>query len=83
MHLYLFRKKVITSFVALLSLLTIATAQKPKKPTSGELYHKIERLGFLGSALYVAAHADDDNTRLISYLANETKAYTTYLSLTR
>ena len=43
----------------------------------------MEKLGFLGSVLYVAAHPDDENTRLISYLANDKKAHTTYLSLTR
>jgi len=37
----------------------------------------------LGSALYVAAHPDDENTRLISYLSNEKKVNTTYLSMTR
>jgi LmbE family N-acetylglucosaminyl deacetylase len=58
-------------------------AQTPKKPTSGEIYQMMEKLGFLGSVLYIAAHPDDENTRLISYLANEKKANTTYLSLTR
>jgi len=57
--------------------------QAPRKYTSGEIYQKIEKLGFLGSVLYVAAHPDDENTRMISYLANERKAHTTYLSLTR
>jgi len=37
----------------------------------------------LGKALYVAAHPDDENTRLISYLSNHVKAKTAYLSLTR
>ncbi|KAG1658288.1 hypothetical protein GQR58_023053 [Nymphon striatum] len=37
----------------------------------------------VGKALYVAAHPDDENTRLISYLSNNTKAKTAYLSLTR
>ena len=47
-------------------------------------YHEaIQKLNFLGSALYVAAHPDDENTRLIAYLANEVKANTAYLSMTR
>lgn len=53
------------------------------KPTSAEIYHKLEKLNFLGSALYIAAHPDDENTRLISFLANDIKARTGYLSLTR
>ncbi|RXJ50257.1 PIG-L family deacetylase [Gelidibacter gilvus] len=60
-----------------------AQAQQPKKPTSSEIYQAIEKLNFLGSVLYVAAHPDDENTRLISHMANEVKARTAYLSLTR
>ena len=37
----------------------------------------------LGTVLYVAAHPDDENTRLISYFSNERKVRTAYLSLTR
>lgn len=58
-------------------------AQQPKKPTSSELYEAIEKLNFLGSVLYVAAHPDDENTRLISHISNAVKAQTAYLSLTR
>ncbi|MEM8763427.1 MAG: PIG-L family deacetylase [Bacteroidota bacterium] len=58
-------------------------AQSLKSPTSAELHHKLQKLNFLGTALYVAAHPDDENTRLIAYLSNHTKAHTTYLSLTR
>ena len=58
-------------------------SQKPKQLNSGEIYHALQKLNFLGTALYVAAHPDDENTRLISYLSNEVKANTAYLSLTR
>jgi LmbE family N-acetylglucosaminyl deacetylase len=58
-------------------------AQKPPKLTSVEIYNQIQKLNFLGSVLYIAAHPDDENTRLISYLANDKKARTAYLSLTR
>tara|TARA_R110002049_G_scaffold263086_18_gene439190 strand:+ start:1705 stop:4203 length:2499 start_codon:yes stop_codon:yes gene_type:complete len=61
----------------------LGTAQIPKKNSSSEIYHSIQKLNFLGSALYIAAHPDDENTRLISYLSNEVKAKTAYLSLTR
>ena len=60
-----------------------ATAQQPKKPTSSEIFHSIEKLNFLGSVLYVAAHPDDENTKLIAHMANAAKARTAYLSLTR
>ena len=60
-----------------------ATAQAPKKPTASEIYHELQKLNFVGSALYIAAHPDDENTRLISYLVNDVHANTAYLSLTR
>lgn len=66
-------------FTALLNL----QAQMPEKLTSAEIYADIQKLNFLGSALYVAAHPDDENTRLISWLSNYRKAETTYMSLTR
>lgn len=37
----------------------------------------------MGSVLYVAAHPDDENTRLITWLANEKKLNSAYFSFTR
>jgi len=67
------------------SLFALSTlnAQTPKISSSTDIYHSIEKLNFLGTALYIAAHPDDENTRLIAYLANSVKARTGYLSLTR
>jgi len=59
------------------------TAQQPQKPNAVEIYNQIQKLNFLGSVLYIAAHPDDENTKLISYLSNEKMARTGYLSLTR
>jgi LmbE family N-acetylglucosaminyl deacetylase len=70
----------------LLSFLLISIsifAQKPQKLNSAQIYEKIQKLNFLGTALYIAAHPDDENTRLIAYLSNKVKARTGYLSLTR
>ncbi|TRZ43474.1 PIG-L family deacetylase [Robertkochia solimangrovi] len=58
-------------------------AQRPEAQSSAEIYQSIKKLNFLGTALYLAAHPDDENTRLISYLSNELHARTAYLSLTR
>lgn len=58
-------------------------AQQPHKPNAVELYNQIQKVNFLGSVLYIAAHPDDENTRLITYLSNDVKAQTGYLSLTR
>ena len=57
--------------------------QQPTKPTAVDIYNQIQKLNFLGTVLYIAAHPDDENTRLISYMANGQKARTGYLSLTR
>ncbi|MGJ8593155.1 MAG: PIG-L family deacetylase [Aquaticitalea sp.] len=72
-----------TLLLLALSFYYSVQAQQPKKPTASEIYESIEKLNFLGSVLYVAAHPDDENTRLISYMANDVKARTAYLSLTR
>lgn len=75
--------KKTTLFLFILGVCSSLWAQKPAKLTASEIYHEIQKLNFLGSVLYVAAHPDDENTRLISYMANHQKARTAYLSLTR
>lgn len=66
-----------------LLLLSFSYAQTPKTSSPSDIYHSIQKLNFLGSALYIAAHPDDENTRLISFLSNKVHARTGYLSLTR
>lgn len=44
---------------------------------------KLQKLGTSTSVLYIAAHPDDENTRLLSYISNELHLRTAYLSLTR
>jgi len=72
-------------FCLLLFISTIFSlkAQQPTKLNSSEIYEAVQKLNILGSVLYIAAHPDDENTRLISYMSNEVKARTAYLSLTR
>lgn len=62
---------------------SVINAQAPKKKNSGEIYQSIKKLNFLGTVLYLAAHPDDENTRMISYFSNHMHARTAYLSLTR
>ena len=50
---------------------------------SSQLYHQLLQLRETKRVLYVAAHPDDENTRLIAYLANGEHASVAYLSLTR
>lgn len=70
-------------FIGMLFLINTTFAQKPVQASSSEIYHSLQKLNFLGTALYIAAHPDDENTRLISYLSNGIHARTGYLSLTR
>lgn len=70
----------------LLSVLLSAkllSAQSPASYTSADIYLQIKKLNVLGSVLYVAAHPDDENTRLIAWLSKERLVRTGYLSLTR
>jgi LmbE family N-acetylglucosaminyl deacetylase len=58
-------------------------AQAPESWTSAQMYQAVKKLNVLGSVLYVAAHPDDENTRLITYLSKDKLYRTGYLSLTR
>jgi LmbE family N-acetylglucosaminyl deacetylase len=77
------RKLFLKSLFLFFLSMQIANAQKPEKPSSAKIYDEIQKLNFLGTVLYIAAHPDDENTRLISYMANNVHARTGYLSLTR
>lgn len=60
------------------------SAQRPPaQPNAAEILHKMQKLNVLGSVLYIVAHPDDENTRLITWLANGKKVRTGNLSLTR
>ena len=59
-------------------------AQAQYKPlTQSQAMAEMERFGSGKRVLYMAAHPDDENTRLIAWLSNALDAETTYLSLTR
>jgi LmbE family N-acetylglucosaminyl deacetylase len=51
--------------------------------TSADIYLGLRKLNVLGSVLYIAAHPDDENTRLLAYLSKDRLYRTGYLSLTR
>ena len=59
------------------------SAQPPQSWTSADMYLAIRKLNVLGSVLYLAAHPDDENTRLIAYFSKDKMYRTGYLSLTR
>jgi LmbE family N-acetylglucosaminyl deacetylase len=69
--------------IASLFLQFYSSAQTTTELTSSEIVLNLKKLNTVGSVLYVAAHPDDENTRLLGYLAKERKLRTGYLSLTR
>lgn len=70
-------------FWTLLMLPLLATAQPSQQSDAAQIKLKLKKLNVLASVLYVAAHPDDENTRVITYLSNDQLATTAYLSLTR
>jgi LmbE family N-acetylglucosaminyl deacetylase len=65
------------------SFIQITFAQTPKTYSSSQIFQQIKKLDVLASVLYVAAHPDDENTRLLAFLANDKLYRTGYLSMTR
>jgi len=58
-------------------------AQQVRPAKSSEIYREIKTLKHLPKVLYLAAHPDDENTGLLSWLINDQNVETAYLSLTR
>lgn len=71
------------SFALLFLFSCLSAWSQPRQPNAAEIKVRLKKLNVLGSVLYVAAHPDDENTRVIAYLANERLASTAYLSMTR
>ncbi len=70
---------------AILVVLTgvAALAQQVRPLPQAQLYGELRKLQSFTSVLYVAAHPDDENTRLLSWLARGQHIRTAYVSLTR
>lgn len=79
MHKLLLFLFIIVSIV----LSSASKAQIPQSLSSSDIVSGLKKLNVLGSVLYVAAHPDDENTRLLAYFAKEKMYRTGYLSLTR
>ncbi|HEV2720377.1 MAG TPA: PIG-L family deacetylase, partial [Thermoanaerobaculia bacterium] len=68
----------------LLLLLFAATAARAAQPIdAAQLQLALKKLTVVGTAMYVAAHPDDENTALIAYLGNERLYRTVYCAMTR
>jgi len=75
-------KKIIYLLSLLLLFSSLFQAQN-NASSPGEILGGLQKLKIVGSVLYIAAHPDDENTRLLSYMASERKIRTGYLSITR
>ncbi|HET6255051.1 MAG TPA: PIG-L family deacetylase [Puia sp.] len=75
--------KVLALFLACLAGGAGGFAQGPATVTSADIYLRLKKLNVLGTVLYVAAHPDDENSRLIAYMAKGRLYRTGYLSMTR
>lgn len=75
-------KKIFSILLCCLSG-SVLHAQQFRPMSSTEIYDKLQQLNVLGTVMYMAAHPDDENTRLISYLVHHDHIRTIYLSLTR
>lgn len=60
-----------------------STAQPPVAYSASDIYLGLKKLKVLGSVLYLAAHPDDENTRLLAYLSKDRLYRTGYMSMTR
>jgi LmbE family N-acetylglucosaminyl deacetylase len=83
-------RHVLTKFFAVLSLWStalvpaaFADSARPELSSPAAIQAELKSLQQLGAVLYVAAHPDDENTQLITYLARGRGYRTAYLSLTR
>jgi len=74
------RIAIIALFLLIVSHISAQTAPPADLVT---IEQNLKKLNVLGSVLYLAAHPDDENTRLLAYLAQEKHYRTGYLSLTR
>lgn len=74
-------KKVL--LLLLLAAGTVHISQAQSLPGSSSIYHQLQKLATTPRVLYLAAHPDDENTRIISWLENHQHVRTAYLSLTR
>jgi len=72
-----------TLFLSLILLVGTQLSAQRKLESSADILQEMHKLKVLGNVLYLAAHPDDENTRLIAWLENEKMVRTAYLSLTR
>ena len=66
-----------------LAVIVLCAPLAHANPSGAELKRAVEKLSVVGNVLYVAAHPDDENTRLLAWLVDDRLVRAGYLSLTR
>ncbi len=74
---------MIKYFLGICFFFTILFSAQSVSYTSSEIYDDLLRLQNNTTVMYLAAHPDDENTRIISWLTHEKHVDAVYLSLTR
>src|SRR5208283_2406247 len=77
------RRRFFQFFLCVTTSFAFASAPNETHSDAIDVKQSLDRLAVTGSVLMIAAHPDDENTGLISYLARGRKVRTGYLSLTR
>jgi LmbE family N-acetylglucosaminyl deacetylase len=72
-----------TSVACGVAILSIWHMTMSQPVPASEILRQLHSFREMGSVLYIAAHPDDENTELITYLARGRNYRTAYLSLTR
>jgi LmbE family N-acetylglucosaminyl deacetylase len=71
-------------FILTIAVSSLLQAARPWDPmSSADIELALRKLGVVGTALYIAAHPDDENTAMIAWLGNERLLRTGYLSVNR
>ncbi|HEY2350464.1 MAG TPA: PIG-L family deacetylase [Puia sp.] len=76
-------KIFLIAIFCLFMLAKYSNAQMPEPESASDILLRMKKLNVLGSVLYIAAHPDDENTRLLAWLSKDKLYRTGYLSLTR
>jgi LmbE family N-acetylglucosaminyl deacetylase len=82
----LLKYKPVLKTIILITLLFSSQKESISQPisySSSDIIQSLNKLKVLGSVLYVAAHPDDENTAVLTYMSKGKLTRTAYLSLTR
>lgn len=70
-------------FLYFLFIFVIISLKHLNAQSSTDIFQSLKKLEVTTTVLYIAAHPDDENTRLITWMSKEKLFRTAYLSLTR